>query len=122
MLFVNFVEIYFKLVRKSDLHTNIQAITAYRPNLPSNMIKQACKNGSFSHPPAKHKASPTTGNQVKKSVQIPFRLTKANAFCLFSDKSVATGNFLAARTPKPHVVIAPSVLPIVATITTSSAG
>lgn len=105
---------------KCNIHTNSQAITAYLPNFPIKMAKQAGNNGSLSHPPAKHKVSPTTGNQVKNSVQIPFSLMTFSAFCLFADKCVAIGNFLAARTPKPHVVIAPSVLPIVATMTTSS--
>ena len=70
--------------------------------------------GKFNQPPAKHKASPTIGNHEKNSVHKPLALTTFSAFCFSEDNSVSTGNFLAAKTPKPQVVIAPKVLPSVA--------
>jgi hypothetical protein len=55
----------------------------------------------------------------KNRTQIPLFFTTFNAFCFFSGKRVATGNFFAANVPNPHVVMAPSVFPSDATITRS---
>ncbi len=91
-------------------------MATYRQNLPARITKKAENKGNFSQPPAKHNASPTTGNHEKKSAQSPLALTVTKAFCFSVDKSEASGYFFAANAPNPQVVMAPRVLPKVATV------
>jgi hypothetical protein len=105
---------YHQVTGLARYQIKIQATTKYRQNLPNIIIKNAENNGNFNQPPAKHSASPTIGSQEKNNAHSPRVLTTASAFCLSADKSVATGNFLAANMPNPQVVMAPKVLPTVA--------
>lgn len=94
----------------------IQIITKYRKNFPAIMSKKPHIKGSLNQPAAKQKASPIRGNHENNNTQTPLDFTVLSAFWFLTVNMLCRGYFFAANEPKYQVVIAPKVLPRVATV------